>query len=102
LDTEAGQDGQFANTIFLKEFSFPDNAPQLLIDTYLALLDRIEGLKASKESMNETKYASRLESLLIDAAQTHQLIKRFEDQKTNNGQPSSDNKALLQIDFNKN
>lgn len=70
-------DGAFADTVFLKDFSFPANAPKELIDAYLTALDEIKALKAAKAQTPEAGYYSALETLLLKAARTNRDIRGF-------------------------
>ncbi len=70
-------DGALADTVFLKNFSFPANAPKELIDGYLARLDEIKALKAAKAQTPEADYYAALEALLLKAARTNRDIRAF-------------------------
>jgi hypothetical protein len=71
-------DGLVADTIFLKEYTFPEDAPKQLLDTYVELLERITQLKKEKESKNRDDYYQQLESLLIQAAKVNRDIHTYE------------------------
>jgi hypothetical protein len=73
----ANLDGAFADTMYVKDFSFPANAPQDLINGYLATLDEIKALKATKSNQIEDEYYASLEKLLIKAARTHRDIRAY-------------------------
>ena len=71
------QDGYLAAQCFLKEFSFPENAPIELVQEYRAVMDEIVSLKTKKTTMAEEDYYTKLEQLLISAASTNRQIKQF-------------------------
>ncbi len=70
-------DGALADSVFLKDFSFPANAPKELTDAYLATLDEIKALKSSKTQKAEADYYAALEALLLKAARTNRDIRGF-------------------------
>lgn len=72
----AALDGSVAARYFLKDFSFPPEVPRELVDRYIAVLDRIEEVKAGKSTMAAGAYRERLEPLLIEAARTNRQIQR--------------------------
>ncbi len=102
---ESELDGEIARTIYLKDFVFPQDAPPALVDTYLALLERVEDLKAHKEEIGEATYYQRLETLLIDAAHANRMIRSFAKDasslaaKTVTHSPSDSFPSLNEIDF---
>lgn len=75
----AALDGSAAARYFLRDFSFPPEVPEELVQNYIGLLDRIEGVKSEKSAMEPTQYRARLEPLLIDAARAHREIRRIVD-----------------------
>ncbi len=70
----SSKDGQKADQFYLKNFSFPKNVPQQLIDTYVSTIDQINDLKSKQAEMDENGYYKKLESLLILAAKTNRTI----------------------------
>ncbi len=70
-------DGSLADQIYLKDYAFPDDAPQELIDTYLSALKQVEGLKQKKDQMAETDYYAELERLLLEAARANRDIRSY-------------------------
>jgi hypothetical protein len=72
-------DGEVADMVYLKEFEFPANVPQPLIDEYLAAIEEIEVFKKSKGSVEEETYYSDLESLFLRAAKVNRQIRGFID-----------------------
>lgn len=70
-------DGSLARVTYIKDYSFPENAPQKLIDTYLALLDDITELRGSKKVLDESEYYAKLERLLVDAALANREIRAY-------------------------
>lgn len=70
-------DGALADTIYLKDFSFPANAPKALTDAYLAALEEVKALKARKPQLPEADYYVQLETLLIKAARSHREIRGY-------------------------
>lgn len=78
-DTALVFDGSLADSIYLKDYVFPEDAPRELIDTYLAALDDVEALKKEKDSMPESEYYAALEKLLIKAARANREIRSYAD-----------------------
>lgn len=74
------QDGDNAKTFFIKDFQFPIDAPQDLIDRYLSALDHIADFKKKKMELELTSYYQELESLLIHAASLHHQIKSYQNE----------------------
>lgn len=70
-------DGSLADTIFMKDFSFPEFVPKEYIERYLGLLDQIDELKTEKTDLDEANYKSTLEKLLIEAARAHREIRSY-------------------------
>ncbi len=81
IDQTASQneDGYFAAQCFLKEFSFPTDAPQELIDSYRSVMDEITRLKSKKQDFDkENDYYQQLELLLIQAARFNREIQQYQ------------------------
>lgn len=74
-DPQPHADGNRSAQIILLDESFPSNAPQDKIDSYLAILDQIDHLKHQKGEIDESEYYQQLESLLIQAALIHREIR---------------------------
>ncbi len=72
-------DGALADSIYLKDFSFPASAPKALIDAYLTALEEVKTLKARKGELPEADYYAQLETLLIKASRTHREIRGYAD-----------------------
>lgn len=70
-------DGSLARITYIKDYSFPEDAPQDVIDTYLALLEDITELRAGKNAMDEAAYYAELEGLLVDAARANREIRAY-------------------------
>ena len=77
VDPDAAIDGALAGSIFLKDYSFPEAAPQELIDRYLAALDAVTELRERKAEMGENKYLAELERILVDAARANREIRSY-------------------------
>ncbi|MBZ0256677.1 hypothetical protein K8I31_11485, partial [bacterium] len=71
-----GQDGALAADCFLLEFSFPDGAPQELVQNYQAAMREIQSLKDQKELLQEDEYYKQLETLLVKAAKLNRQIRQ--------------------------
>lgn len=70
-------DGALAKQIYLKDYSFPENAPQELIASYLAALDEVKSLRGRKSGMAEADYYAQLEALLLKAARANRDIRAY-------------------------
>lgn len=70
-------DGALAGQIYLKDYSFPENAPKELIVSYLAALDEVKSLRTRKGGMTETEYYAQLEALLVKAARANRDIRAY-------------------------
>ncbi len=70
-------DGELAARSWLRDFSFPPEVPDELIDTYLTNLDAVEELKTQKESLDPAAYAVQLERYLVDAARANAEIRKI-------------------------
>ncbi|MCH7910117.1 MAG: hypothetical protein IIB38_10925 [Candidatus Hydrogenedentes bacterium] len=70
-------DGSLASQCFLKDFQFPPEVPQDMIDTYLDAIDRVYELRRKKASMDAEAYYEALVELLIRAAQANREIRRL-------------------------
>lgn len=77
VETEQTEDGALAGKCFLKEFTFPPDAPENLVQSYLAILDKISVLKERKSQLDKQDYYTQLEALLIEAATTHRTIRSY-------------------------
>lgn len=77
VPVDASIDGDLAGSIYLKDYTFPEDAPQDLIDRYLAALDAANALRERKGEMPETEYYAELERVLIDAARANREIHRY-------------------------
>jgi hypothetical protein len=75
---ETPQDGGLAQQVFIKDFQFPENAPDELIAQYLSALDHIQSCKLMKNDLERKEYYRQLESHLIQAASLHQKIISFD------------------------
>ncbi len=76
-DEDENLDGELASRMWLKDFSFPPEVPETLIDTYLTNLDAVEELKARKESLEPAAYLAQLEEYLINAARANAEIRKI-------------------------
>jgi len=76
-DTDEEGDGELAARSWLRDFSFPPEVPQDLIDTYLSNLDAVEELKAQKETTEPVAYNAKLEEHLINAARANAAIRKI-------------------------
>jgi hypothetical protein len=74
---DAAIDGSLAASIYLKDYSFPEAAPQELIDRYLSALDAVAALRSRKRDLAESDYYAELERLLIDAARANREIRGY-------------------------
>jgi hypothetical protein len=74
-----GIDGELAKTIFIKDYVFPPNVPESLVQEYRETLQAVEELKRKKSTMQEPEYYSQLETLLIEAARTNRSIRKFSE-----------------------
>lgn len=74
---EADEDGDLAREIFIKDFQFPANVPQVLIDEYLGLVAKARLLKKRKSKMGETAYWNELERVMLQAAQKNKQIREM-------------------------
>ncbi|PCJ62673.1 MAG: hypothetical protein COA73_06215 [Candidatus Hydrogenedentota bacterium] len=72
-------DGQLAATFFLKEYSFPENAPAELIQEYLEALDTVREVKEKKNDLTTTEYYDHLEEKLLKAARLNRDIRAYGD-----------------------
>jgi len=70
-------DGALAAQVYLKDYSFPENAPKELITAYLAALDEVKALRARKGGMGESDYYAQLEALLLKAARANRDIRGY-------------------------
>jgi len=70
-------DGDLARATFLKDFTFPEKAPEALVASYLSLMDRVTELKGKKKGMAETRYYAELETLFLKAARVHREIRGY-------------------------
>ncbi len=70
-------DGKLAGQVYLKNYSFPENAPKELIDAYLAALEDVKSLRTRKAELSESEYYAQLEALLVKAARTNRDIRAF-------------------------
>jgi len=70
-------DGALAMRTYMKDFSFPENAPQELIDRYLDTLDAVEALKRRRDAFTEDAYFLELEKLFLDAARANREIRSY-------------------------
>ena len=70
-------DGLLARDTYLKDYSFPEAAPQELIDGYLSTLADIREFKRRKDEQDENTYYAELEVLLIKAAQANREIRSY-------------------------
>lgn len=82
-------DGAFAETFFVKDFSFPSSVPKELVDRYLAALDKIAALKREKATMEPPKYHADLEALLVEAAKANRAIREKGGLELPGGQASA-------------
>ncbi len=71
------EDGTLASRVFLKEFVFPPDTPEDLIEQYKHLLTQVEDLKARKGELEEKQYYKQLEILLVQAAQANRKIRSY-------------------------
>ncbi|MDP8243966.1 MAG: hypothetical protein P9L94_07785 [Candidatus Hinthialibacter antarcticus] len=71
------QDGNVAATRFLKEFSFPDDAPNEWVQNYQATMAEIFALKSQKEAYGAEAYYAKLEQLFIHAATINRQIRQY-------------------------
>ncbi len=76
-DADAAIDGALAGAIFLKDYTFPEAAPQELIDRYLAALDAVTALRHRKPELAEADYTKELERILLDAARANREIRSY-------------------------
>lgn len=70
-------DGLLADATYLKNYSFPDNAPRELIERYLSKLGEAASLKEKKASLDEDRYYAALESILLEAAKLRLEIRSY-------------------------
>ena len=70
-------DGNLASQCFIKDFQFPPEVPQDLIDTYLDAIDRVYELKQKKATLDAEAYYDALVELLVRAAQANREIRRL-------------------------
>lgn len=70
-------DGKLADQVYLKNYSFPENAPKELIEAYLAALEDVKSLRARKGELTEADYYAQLETLLVKAARANRDIRAY-------------------------
>lgn len=70
-------DGAFAEQVYLKDYSFPENAPKELIAAYLGALDDVKSLRTRKGELAESDYYAQLEALLVKAARANRDIRAY-------------------------
>lgn len=70
-------DGREAANLYIKNFTFPDSVPNELVAEYLDVLREVELLRADKDTFEATEYATKLEELLLTAAEKHREIRRL-------------------------
>lgn len=82
-------DGALAKEVYLKDYSFPANAPKELIASYLAALDEVKSLRARKGGMADAEYYSQLEALLVKAARANRDIRAYAGPPPKEAAPSA-------------
>ncbi|HOJ59845.1 MAG TPA: hypothetical protein PK878_06130 [bacterium] len=73
--SSASRDGKVAARCFLQDYVFPPYVPPDLVERYVTLMNQIEELKSRKASLETDDYYSRLEILLIRAAEANRAIR---------------------------
>jgi len=71
-------DGKLARSAFLKDFTFPKDAPQKLVADYLSVMTQVEALSAKKTAMEKGDYYGQLEQLFLKAARLHREIRSYQ------------------------
>lgn len=77
-------DGYVADTVYFKDYEFPDSVPKELVNRYLGTLQQVTELKRNKPGLDEAAYYADLEKLLIEAAKANREIRRMADESPEN------------------
>lgn len=70
------QDGGLAKQVYLKGFTFPKSAPQQLINTYLAQIEKVKQWVQTHQGPKGKGYYDKLEQHLLEAARLHRRIRQ--------------------------
>ncbi len=70
-------DGERSKKVFIKPFSFPPQAPQELITSYLEAMKEVEALQEKKGALSQEAYYGQLEQKILAAARLHRKIRNF-------------------------
>lgn len=70
-------DGKKADSIYFKDYQFPESAPKDKINEYISILEEIRAYTSKKDELDRNIYYQQLESKLIKAASLHHFIRSF-------------------------